>query len=548
MPSKVKLISIAPVYGFYILLIIFDVIYIRSKQFGLIDGYLWIIADISLLAAGVYSLIVALKNTISGKLFFTTITLAAFIALLILNVPAGTSLSGETTQEISCALDILADKSVQNGFHQSCFLGYPARQYLMMVWPTFILGRSLIALNLGGCLYFIIGISIFCAGITKYLKPVKHRDLIIAITLAALFNFRLFNHFMFYFEQSIFPLSIGFAMVGVLFWYRVRYSILPLLISVPILIHTTYIYTPAIALVGLAAVVMIYLLFLKNIPVMHKFLLVLNLLIVIISLMISLSYRADVRLNSANQSTAKIISQMQAAVLNIFSPPDINNAYITPVFVFPFLILLLTMAVGVWGWQISAISIWIIAALVFAVIFQGYAEYIVSFKLHRAMVLIPILLGCLVEILSRYGNILRYRLWLCAFFSVFVFGIYNVNWILSKKTVNPHYPVISAINLIKDDKIQPPIQNIGFIDEKDDGVMVSLTDTAKYFLPGYSIVFLKQDEAIPECRLNRKLNWYLIINSAHPCFDSINIQISEGSNHKYSKFTLGELTYLVYRL
>ena len=232
-------------------LLLIDAITLLMPTFGVMGMVLHGVMIIVLCLFALFRLFSLVRFSFQRKSFFILFVLIIWIGLIGFWAQDSRSLSGETTQETACAISHLT-QSPDKGLHHTCLFGYPARQYLPQATASLLFDRSLVVVNLAGSMYFIIGLFIFASSCVDFLGKTRRADLFTAIAIALLFHFKFLNHFLFHFEQSIFPLSFGLMVAGLglpLLHHKntaLNWGLLGVVVL--LLVHS---YTPSLVLLGL---------------------------------------------------------------------------------------------------------------------------------------------------------------------------------------------------------------------------------------------------------------------------------------------------------
>lgn len=208
-----------------------------------IGAYVWILS-LAIFSAWAFRCALEIFFTPHRKDGATAFTLAAMLALVVWQCFDNRNGTFESAQEARCILDLLATPTL--GFSSRCH-AYPAREYYLSILPTLILGTSSVALNLGGALLFILGLSVFAAGVRAYLPPDRPYDWLAASSLAFLFQFSWFRSALFDFEQVIYPCALALAGCGLCFQYLARPQRNMLFLIGINLWHAAFTYPPGIA-------------------------------------------------------------------------------------------------------------------------------------------------------------------------------------------------------------------------------------------------------------------------------------------------------------
>jgi len=381
----------------------------------------------------------AIKNIISMSFFhkkFIAILMLTYLLIIIgVNITRPENVSGETTNEISCILTHL--KSPDLGYLKSCLYGYPSRQFYLPALPSLIFGRTIGALNSGIGIYVAIGLILFTAGLMKQEKFTYKADLFVATILALLMHFYYFNHFLFFFEQSIIPISFGLMATGLWLSYRKNYSLFYLGMLGIIANYLIYSYTPSLALYILMLLSGIAILFKKEIMTKQKIIIGAMLVMSFASLFISLSNRADIAIFGQDRTHQELITDIGKGVSHLILQSE-GNPFINPAVFGIFLFILFGSIIGLYGRTFFFLGLWTIGVIFFAVLSRGYSYYGIDFRFHRSLVVVPIFLYLCNSLLNRLRNneILNSPKLLFGMFAfVFITGVFFQQSFLNNKRI-----------------------------------------------------------------------------------------------------------------
>ena len=152
----IKKIYIFSLFFTLISIFILDYLSILNPIFGKLGVVFWIIQFLFILIYSLKSLIFIFRQ----KSYLILLMISILFGVVLLNTNNLKNISGETTQEISCTLNLL-NSSPDWGFRKTCLFGYPARQLFLPSLPSLVLGTNQFSLNLGECLYFFLGSIIY---------------------------------------------------------------------------------------------------------------------------------------------------------------------------------------------------------------------------------------------------------------------------------------------------------------------------------------------------------------------------------------------------
>lgn len=412
-------------------LVLLDIVVKFVPALGKPGMFFWLISLVPILIIFAQHLRYLLKQSFKHKTFFTLITLIILITLAATNLTLNRSISGETTQEIQCLISQLKN-SADAGFKQPCFLGYPSRQYLIPALPSLFFGRSQFSLNLGGLIYFFLGIVIFASAVFKSGKNKQQQDLMSAIVLTLTLHFYYAVHFLFnQFEQSNYPLSLGFLALGLTWHYfqskKVQSKHLFLSSLGIVLLWLAASYTPSLALIGLisAWLGLDWLKKTNRASAQKKLdlsLIILICMATIISLFLSLDYRLDLRLLAKNNQPETRLAQDLELIFQQFTLRPKGSPFISKTATVLFW---LALIYGLLSQSIINITtvIWIIATILIAAESQGYAFYGLDFRLHRATVILPAIAYLIAQLLKKIVPYSKRKLLITAWLALLASGL-----------------------------------------------------------------------------------------------------------------------------
>ena len=479
-----KKISPMQIFGIILLLCIpiIELASLYSAFAGKIGVICWILLWIYLALFTIRQTIALVKTSVHHRLPFVLLTIGLFLFLCATNVSSIYSINGENTQEISCALAQITN-SPDWGYRQTCLFGYPTRQFIVPSLPSLLFGNSLAALNIGGVIYFAIGLILFCRGIQVYFDDSKKGDALILLLLGSLLHFYYINHFLFIFEQSIFPLSFALAGCGVWLMYLRTKSHL-LLIPLTLLLYAgIFSYTPSLVLIPLAYGAILWQT-LQNQT--HRFK-ILTLIVVILTALMTLSsftFRSDIKLGHQYPGgTLGALNEIGLAIkhlaIHIFPKP-----FTTWVMIPIFFILILTPLSGILGRIPQLIALWCIGVFCVSIYARGFSYYHIEFRMHRSMVMLPVLLALWVYVLNKYRKHVPLALILLAAFCMTLSGLHNYKTIQLARPISQQYKFlqwlmaqqISQLTTLYLLNAQTPKNNF-----------ISIRDISRYFTPHISI-------------------------------------------------------------
>jgi len=527
MKKNYKIIGII----FLFLLIITNFVSLKYVSWGKMGMILWFFSYLYFFIYWARCLVNLITNSIKNKTFFSLITIIILLLSLFINIPKQLSFGRETSQETACVLRLLKD-SPDWGFNQTCLFGYPAREFLLSALPS-LFGRNLVLLNLGGSLFFFLGLIIFSSGVLKYFNYHKYGDILNAIFLSSFYHIYFFNHFQFYYEHSIFLFCFSLILVGLYFHWKndqdgFDYSLFGILFF-----YLIYSYTPSLSLLAFVIPVIIYYLFqIKNRK--NVILIAFLTLSIILSLISSFNFRRDLNItNTQEKPINELIIDIRNSFKHILFQTE-RQPFFSPLFTFVFVSAVTSSLFFVFGKGNAYVSCWIVLTIIISVVSKGYAYYGIDFRLQRATLIFPVFYGTLITILEKLNFKAKklYKILIILYLLVLTSGLYYHIDFLSQRTkdVLDDFQVINQIKTIVSEKQH--LEKI-YIVGNTDGKFLPLNDSLQYFFPDI------KSEIFPEFNCVIPQNTLLVVFKSHYCYDLL---MSQQLSHTFGVKTTNTKT------
>jgi hypothetical protein len=388
--------------GLLLALLLLDVTSLLLAQLGRVGVVLWWLSWLALgaHAAGCVRRTVADARA-TGQGWVTLAVTAGLVALVFAGTLDSRLVHFETCHELGCAVGHFASDPGW-GYNRTCLFDYPARQFLVPVVPTLLLGRSYFALTFGSFLYFLVAVPIFARGLLDELAGRRHADLVTAVILTFPLHLRYFNHFMFAYEESIYPFLNAMIFTGLVLQLRRRDD--PVLVPLVGLgmLHMVWGYTTSFALFGLANVWLVHRLVAGPLRSQsERRLTALVLGVTTASFGLSWLVRADFHA-LGGRTAGELLADLDEALRHlVLFPPEASSAFMSP-FLYPFVLLALLGAFAFLdGWRGVVVGAWAVFVLLAALILHGYWYYHVPLRVHRWLVAFPLLFALIATFASR---------------------------------------------------------------------------------------------------------------------------------------------------
>lgn len=469
-------------WGLFLGLACVELLALAVPSAGAVGVLLWYVASLYLFGFGMYCLFDLLRHPLRRKTWLTLLMIALYGFIVAINLQGARNLSGESTQEWNCALRQLT-LTTDHGYHQTCLFGYPTRQFYVPIVPSLLFGRSMLALHVGGGLYFLLGLIVFASAIVRYFGYTNTGDWMNGVLLSSIFHVYFFNHFMFVFEQSIFPFSLGLLAVGLFLHYIATPQKYLLILLGLALLYLIYAYTPGLALVALGIVALEYLVVREKRLVTDKLAIEAVVVLVLFFLCMSLTLRSDIRIHkAAGETPSQLLGDLTTAFEHILFQNH-GVPLVSPIYNFILIFMTVASLLFVFGARAAFVALWMVATIIMAVTFQGYAYYGIDFRLHRATVIFPVFFALLAIVGSRWTLQDKGKYLVAATLILGLSGIHFHNLYMQAKTPNAQWPFIQWLQThVPLSESQP--RNLYFAFGADQyNNLISLNDTLQYFIP-----------------------------------------------------------------
>ncbi len=493
-----------------ILLIGAEILSIAYPIIGRVGSIIWVFSFFLLVFEAFYAFYKIVENSISKKAPLTLIVLLFFVTTAFLGIFNMANSNFETTLEISCAIDNFS--SIDFGFRNTCLYGYPDRQLFIPALPSLLFGRNFVSLNVGGGMYFIGGLIIFAWGILNFFKNSKHKDAIAAIIISSLFNFYYINRFLFAYEQSIFPISFAMMALGMLLsltnhtFYK-NIGLIGILIA-----YLTFAYTTGLVFSFFVMAVLFYLFFSfaknRNQKIFIAFIISAGLLFFISSML----FRQDIHLLE-HDPNLNVIADLSSGFIHLLFRGFSTN-YVSNPFQLFFLVSLFAPFFLKQRKYYLFIFAWIVGTFILSIISKGYSYYPLDFRIHRAIVVVPVMLVCFGMIIESIKIPFVKKSLFCNTLLIILFisaVIYQNNFI--KSHLNIESQRHTSFNLWLKDKLKasnlPAEGNLIFDDELRNinnyvNNYTAVQNITRYYLPKINVC------SIPSCpEQNLRVNYYV---------------------------------------
>lgn len=467
---------------FCIYIITLELSYYFDPSIGKVGIVLWYMLGILLVAHTLLEFFGLLKKVSKGQFIIPLIIFLILTVVGIFYMSKPENISLEATQQVSCAINNF-ELAQDWGFFQNCFLGYPARQFLMPLIPS-LLTRSVFTLHLGNYLYFFIGQILFLSVSAKWIYPNKKiQESLVAMLLIIPFHFHFFNYLNLTFEQAFYPIGMGMIFFSSLLNLRLQVnirSILIFLISGLLIISS---YTTSLAYIPLIFLFGSYFLFIQKSSKKHKTLILSSLMTLAISLIVSLAYRGDLRFDKNEE----IIDQEKLIlIIKTISGFSDGINFVSPVFTLIWMLTLASALLYKFKYLGIVFIFWTLIVIHSAISSHGYAGPDLVFSLYRTSVIIPPLIFLL---LYYRVNLFNKSYSLVVILILLLSGLFFQYDYYQTKAENKSVILYDLYNNL-DREIPDSVKKL-YLFELDKEPFFPILNGSGYFMPDVELIFTK---------------------------------------------------------
>src|SRR4051812_1080942 len=292
------------------------------------------------------------------------------------------------------------------GYTAAAFVGYPARQFIIVAIPSLLFGNEVFWLQFGYAIVFFSGVLCLFLGVRHYFAIKQHGELWALFTVLSCFTFPYLIQYLYSMEQTILPIAFVMHALG---WFLLSFERLTAGRAVIVawisgLLGTCY--TPALAAWMLVQVFFLLLL-LREVRRRRRNQIVLWASVWIYTLTFGLcSFVTRIDLRLTPKPGHSIESLLTALKVVFLGHPQEYMPPLVAILVAIFLLLALTARLGFIKWITAA---WLLAVIYFSATSGGYAQYDPVYTLYRSILLIPIMMLACWD--SYLGFFKKFKQW-----------------------------------------------------------------------------------------------------------------------------------------
>jgi hypothetical protein len=274
------------------------------------------------------------------------------------------------------------------GYTGNAFVGYPARQFIIVAIPSLLFGNEVFWLQFGYAVLFYSGALCFFLGVRHYFAIKQHSELWALLTVISCFTFPYLIQYLYNMEQIMLPIAFVMHALG---WFLLSMEKLTaprvlVLAWICGLLGTSY--TPALAAWGLFQIFFL-LLIVRAARQGSRAQMVLWVSVWAYSVtfgLCSFLTRIDVRVTPHPGPVKSLLTALKVFFLG---HPTEYMSPVLAVLVAIFFLLALTGRLGLIKW---ITAVWMLTVVYFSATSAGYAQYDPVYTLYRSILLIPVLM------------------------------------------------------------------------------------------------------------------------------------------------------------
>ncbi len=365
---------------------------------------IWLAGGVICAAALLFMFVCAVKTDLLQRNILSLAGLAVLLFYLfwVCGKPAYTDINPDATQQAAAGLSSFLTKDL--GYTAKAFLGYPNRQYLLVALPALFFGRSIVTLQLGFAIPFVLGLLSMYSGLRLWLYKKGLDGSYAILGIYAIFAFRYVTEYYINFEQSILPISLTMILIGLFLRFLCSPDAVGIFSIAWIGCLCSNSYTPVLASLGLLLVSLALLAISLNaitynaknrrLPFSVENKRQSAIILILADINMALFFFATLlgdRSDRVNQfrEDIKYVSLIKTSIYSFLT--DKNAVF------FGFMgILVLIYLFAALSFQLKLhdflISLWVLGVFVATNLMEGYTAYAEAWVMQRALLVIPVLI------------------------------------------------------------------------------------------------------------------------------------------------------------
>lgn len=292
------------------------------------------------------------------------------------------------------------------GYTAAAFVGYPARQFIVVAIPSLLYGKEVFWLQFGYAVLFYSGVLSFFLGVRHYFSIKQHGELWALFTVLSCFTFPYLMRYLYNMEQTILPIALVMHALG---WFLLSMERLTagraLIVAwISGMLGTSY--TPALA-AWLLFQLFFLLLLLRAARDGRREQMALWASVWAYTLTVGLcSFLTRIDLRFTRQAGHSTESMLIALKVFFLGHPEKYMPPVEAILVTIFFLFALTGRLGFIKW---ITAVWLLAVIYFSATSGGYAQYDPVYTMYRSILLIPVMMVACWD--SYLGFFKKFKQW-----------------------------------------------------------------------------------------------------------------------------------------
>ena len=232
--------------------------YLFKGAFSIVASRLWMLSVVAFVIFFLFVVIKQLHEDVREKKLLLPFIFFVIICFFVFQIGnyGFSDMSYESTQEVLAGLR--AFEQPDWNYTGKGFTNYPVKQYIINAVPTLVFGRKFFSLNLGFALPFLAGLTLLFVELRKFSirLGIDENYGIFPIFVIAFCPF--IDEFYYIFEQAITPVSYTMIILALFLRLLRTRSLMTVSMLTITACMLPFMYTPALAFMGLFTVMMIY--------------------------------------------------------------------------------------------------------------------------------------------------------------------------------------------------------------------------------------------------------------------------------------------------
>lgn len=318
-------------------------------------------------------------------------------------------LSDENIFEVGCPQKAFLG-TVDFGFLDQCFIGYPTRSYVLQALPVLLFGFSPCMANLGASLLLFPGIVLLAQAIRIVTQRARTSDFITGLAMLLLFQCALFIRIIYYHDQTTQPVALTIIFMGLIALWLERSDRLAFFSLLALVLVSTSMYPPILSVLCLLGALGLWMAVRRKLPPQSPGPLLVTAVLAAVCFAQTFAYRLDMRL-SVDPKTVGNVSDRLWELATFIALQSNGRWYAAVPFQILFLIFLVAGLLGRFGSLVFYFCVWSVALVLVSFFASGMSpelSWYMMTGMHRSAPIFPLFV--LLAALGLSKRIELYRL------------------------------------------------------------------------------------------------------------------------------------------